>query len=94
MRPGTRKAYRQVDWFFCVHTICYAQGMTSDTPAAKRRGRPKGSGQGETPIRHVRMGPLWERGKELADQRGMTMTALVEEALRREIARLERAGSR
>lgn len=68
--------------------------MADETTTRKRTGRPRGTTTGETPIRHVRIGTLWDRGKELADQRGTTMTALVEEALRREVARLERASSR
>jgi hypothetical protein len=66
----------------------YAMGMT-ETQRSKG-GRPKGTQVGETPIRHVRIGPLWEQGRALAAERGMTMTALVEQALRREVARLER----
>lgn len=63
--------------------------MENETPR-KRAGRPRGTGQGETPIRHVRIGPLWDRGKDIAEAEGITMTALVEEALRREVARRER----
>jgi hypothetical protein len=36
------------------------------------------------------MGSLWDHGKRIAEADGITMTALVEEALRREIARRER----
>jgi hypothetical protein len=68
--------------------------MTEEAVPRNKGGRPKGSGQGETPIRHIRIGGLWEQGKALAAERGVTMTALVEEALRRELARLERQGQR
>lgn len=37
----------------------------AETPP-RTRGRPKGSGPGETPIRHVRIGPLWDRAEALA----------------------------
>lgn len=64
--------------------------MSDDATTPNRGGRPKGSGTGQTKLRHLRMGPLWEQGQEVAKEQGMTMTALVEEALRREIARLGR----
>lgn len=55
-----------------------------------KRGRPKGSATGQKPLRTLRVGPLWEQGQEQAKADGITMTALVEEALRREIARRQR----
>jgi hypothetical protein len=70
--------------------VRYAGGMTEEN----RGGRPKGSTTGRLPLRTLKMGPLWEQGKAVAQAHGMTMTALVEEALRREIARLERQDRR
>jgi hypothetical protein len=40
------------------------------------------------------MGPLWDRAAEMAAAHDITMTAFVEEALRREIARRERLARR
>jgi hypothetical protein len=57
-------------------------------------GRPKGSTTGQKKLRTLRMGPLWDQGATLAEQHGMSMTDLVEQALRREIARLERQEQR
>jgi hypothetical protein len=65
--------------------------MDDDKP---KRGRPQGSKTGTTPLRTLRLGPLWDQGKAVAQAHGMTMTALVEEALRREIARMERQDRR
>lgn len=59
----------------------------------KRRGRPA---TGVTPKRNVRIGTTWdyaeELGRQVAEQHGrkFSMTAYVEEALRRENARIER----
>lgn len=44
-------------------------------------------------MRTLRIGPLWERGQAAAKTHGMTMTALVEEALREKLAKLERRKS-
>lgn len=65
--------------------------MTDD---AKPTGRPKGSATGQTPMRTLRMGPLWEQGQAAAKVLGMTMTALVEEALREKLLRLHRKDRR
>lgn len=65
--------------------------MTDDT---KPTGRPKGSATGQTPMRTLRMGPLWEQGQAAAKAHGMTMTALVEEALREKLAKLDRQDRR
>jgi hypothetical protein len=67
--------------------------MTDEAPR-NRGGRPKGSTTSNTKLRTLRMGPLWERSQAVAEVHGLTMTGLVEEALRREIARLERARSK
>lgn len=64
--------------------------MEDEAVTPNRGGRPKGSGPGPTKLRHLRMGPLWERGQAVAEAHGMSMTALVEEGLRRELGRLER----
>jgi hypothetical protein len=61
-----------------------------------RGGRPQGSTTGQAKMRTARIGPLWDRGQELAaalaerDGARTNMTAYVEEALRRENARVER----
>lgn len=68
--------------------------MTEDEALKRRGGRPPGTGPGPTQLRHLRMGPLWEQGQTLAAAHGITMTALVEQALRREITRLERQAQR
>jgi hypothetical protein len=70
--------------------LWYGKCMTEES-TPKRRGRPA---TGVTPKRNVRIGAVWTRGEEIAEERGMTMTAFVEEALRREIARSERQQSR
>ncbi len=57
------------------------------TEARRRRGRPA---TGITPKRNVRIGEVWEHGEELAAQLGMTMTAYVEDALRRANERVRR----
>jgi hypothetical protein len=65
--------------------------MTDEaTPPKRGRGRPQGSTTGQTPLRTAKIGPLWDRSQELAKGQGMTMTAYVEEALRRENARVEK----
>ncbi|WP_091453118.1 hypothetical protein [Micromonospora inyonensis] len=64
-----------------------------DQEPPKRRGRPA---TGVTPKRNIRLGATWDRaeelGRQLAELRGekFSMTAYVEEALRRENARIER----
>lgn len=57
----------------------------------RRPGRPA---TGVTPKRNVRIGAPWDRAEELAKQLGMKTTAYVEEALRRENARVERRMAR
>jgi hypothetical protein len=79
---------RLVGKFFCG-TV---SGMGDQEPP-KRRGRPA---TGVTPKRNIRLGATWDRaeelGRQIAELRGekFTMTAYVEEALRRENARIER----
>jgi hypothetical protein len=53
----------------------------------RKRGRPR---TGVTPKRNVRLGAVWAEGERLAARLGLTMTAYVEAALRRENARIER----
>jgi hypothetical protein len=53
----------------------------------RRRGRPR---TGVTRKRNVRIGVVWTRGEELAAQLGVSMTAYVEDAIRRANARVER----
>ena len=57
----------------------------------RRPGRPA---TGVTPKRNVRIGATWDRAEELAKQLEMSTTAYVEEALRRENTRVERAQAR
>lgn len=64
-------------------------GMTQEP--RRRPGRPA---TGQTPKRNVRIGAAWEQGEQLAAALGMTMTAYVETALRRENARVERTLAR
>lgn len=54
------------------------------TTARPRRGRPP---TGVTPKRNIRIGPVWDQAAEIASARGETMTAVVEAALRRYVAR-------
>jgi hypothetical protein len=61
--------------------------MTEETQP-KRRGRPA---TGVTPKRNVRIGDTWTEGEALAEKLGMTMTAYVEDALRRQNARVRRS---
>ena len=43
---------------------------------------------GQTPIRNVRIPDhVWDRAKEIAAERGETLTAVIEQALRRYISR-------
>lgn len=56
----------------------------------KRIGRPAGPTGTAKTLRSLRMGPIWEDGQAQAKLDGIDMTALVEEALRREIARRRR----
>ncbi len=51
---------------------------------AKKVGRPA---TGQTPVRTLRLGALWDEAKTIADRRGDKMTAIIEEALRRYIRR-------
>lgn len=63
--------------------------MDQGTPdsAPRRPGRPA---TGQTPVRTVRIGAVWDRCVELATGRGEKMTALVERALVAEEKRLNR----
>lgn len=76
-----------------LSTAWYSKCMVEET-APRRRGRPA---TGETPKRNVRIGAAWDRAEELALQLAQqagkdkaNVTAYVEEALRRENARVER----
>lgn len=53
----------------------------------RKVGRPA---TGQTRVRTVRIGDVWDQGERLASALGMTMTAYVEEALRRENRRAGR----
>lgn len=48
-----------------------------------KRGRPA---TGQTPVRAVRVGPVWDEAKAIADARGDHMAVIVDKALRRYIA--------
>lgn len=51
---------------------------------AKRRGRPA---TGVTPVRNVRIGPLWDEALEIAKSRDETLTSVIEAALKRYVTR-------
>jgi hypothetical protein len=61
--------------------------MSDDSP---RRG-PGRPATGHDPVRTVRSGAIWDRGRELAAELDISMSRYVEEALRRENARVERS---
>lgn len=42
---------------------------------------------GQTPVRTMRVGSIWDQAKAIADARGEKMTAVVEDALRRYVRR-------
>lgn len=42
---------------------------------------------GQTPVRTMRVGTIWDEAKAIADARGEKMTAVVEDALRRYVRR-------
>lgn len=50
----------------------------------RRPGRPA---TGQTPVRTLRLGPVWDEAKAIADERGDKMAIVIEEALRRYIRR-------
>lgn len=60
--------------------------MTDEQPK-RSPGRPA---TGQTPVRTIRIGPVWDEAKEYAEDRGETMTAVVEAALRRYVQRARR----
>jgi hypothetical protein len=52
----------------------------------KPRGRPPTGGP--TPLRNVRIAdPLWNAAKEITEKRGETLTGVIEDALKRYVAR-------
>lgn len=55
----------------------------------RKAGRPA---TGQTRVRSVRIGGVWDEGEQLAKALDISMTAYVEQALRRENARVRRAG--
>ncbi|GGN86428.1 hypothetical protein GCM10010112_68010 [Actinoplanes lobatus] len=61
--------------------------MSEEQEQPRRRGRPA---TGVTPKRNVRIGETWEQGEGLAARQRLTMTAYVEEALRRHNAYVDR----
>lgn len=68
-----------------AYFLWYGFSMTAEVP--RGRGRPP---TGVTPKRNIRLGEVWERGEELAALLGITMTAYVEDALRRANERVGR----
>lgn len=46
-----------------------------------QRRRPGRPATGQTPTRSVRVGDVWDRAREIAAQRGETMTAVITRAL-------------
>lgn len=63
--------------------------MTSETPK-RGPGRPRRAGPEIKPRTAGRIGAVWDDAVELAKDAGLTMTAYVEEALKRENARRRR----
>lgn len=64
--------------------------MDAEQPTTgKRPGRPAKPG-GPTKKRNVRVGDVWDDGEKLAAACGITMTAYVIEALKRENTRVRR----
>lgn len=55
-----------------------------DEQEKRRPGRPA---TGETPKRNIRIGPVWDEAAAIAAERSETMTAVVERALQRYVAR-------
>lgn len=55
-----------------------------DTEQKRPRGRPR---TGVTPKRNIRIGPIWDEAAAIAARRGETMTAVIDAALRRYVAR-------
>jgi hypothetical protein len=55
-----------------------------DETVKPRRGRPP---TGITPKRNIRVGQVWDDAAAIAAARGETMTAIVEQALRRYVSR-------
>ena len=68
--------------------------MTQENETAPPKRRPGRPATGQTPVRTVRIGSVWDRCAELAAERGEKMTALVERALIAEERRLERAAAK
>jgi len=57
------------------------------TDEPRRVGRPA---TGQTPVRTVRIGHIWDEAKQHADERGDKLAVILEEALRRYVHRCER----
>lgn len=48
------------------------------TAPKRRPGRPA---TGKTPVRSIRIGDVWDQAKVIAEQRGETITSVIERAL-------------
>lgn len=73
--------------------MCYIFGMT-DAAEPRRRGRPTGRKTYDPPRQAGRIGQLWDDCAARAKADGESMTAFVTEAIRRELARRQRADTR
>ena len=59
-------------------------GTVRPVDQIKRPGRPR---TGVTPKRNIRVGQIWDDAARIAADRGETMTAVIERALQRYVAR-------
>lgn len=63
--------------------MCYVYSVTEP----RRAGRPA---TGQTPVRTLRIGAIWDQARAIADARGEKLTAVIEDALRRYVRRHSR----
>ena len=62
------------------------RGMTEQETPRRGPGRPP-KPEGAKPKRNIRIGPIWDEAAAIAEQRGETMTAVIDAALRRYVSR-------
>lgn len=62
--------------------MCYSFVVTEETK--RSRGRPS---TGVTPIRHLRVGALWDEAEAIAKRRNETMTDIVKPSVERALKR-------
>lgn len=61
--------------------------MTETSTPKRGPGRPRKPGGSDKPRTAGRIGSIWDEAKAIADQRGESMTAVIEAALRRYVQR-------